>query len=92
MRASAISCRVVSAFMAIALGQGNAQVAKTQWRRVADQIRPKPPELAGFMDEGEDVLVLRARCLGVRERTLSSEREHSAPNFCNSSQGTQPRS
>jgi putative transposase len=70
MRASAISCRVVSAFMAIALAQGNAQVAKSQWRRVADEIRPKPPELAGFMDEGEDdVLVLRARRLGVREWT-----------------------
>jgi putative transposase len=56
--------------MVIALAQGNAQVAKTQWRRVADEIRPKPPELAGFMDEGEDdVLVLRARRLGVRERT-----------------------
>ena len=70
MRASAISCRVVSAFRAIALAQGNAQVARTQWRRVVDEIRPKPPELAGFMDEDEDdVLLLRARRLGVRERT-----------------------
>ncbi len=31
--------------------------AKTQWRRVADQLRPKLTRLAGFMDEAEaDVL------------------------------------
>jgi len=51
------SRRVVSAFMATAFAQDSADAAKTQWRRVADQLRPKLPKLAAFMDEAEtDVL------------------------------------
>ncbi len=51
------SRRVVSAFMATAFAQASAEAAKTQWRRVADQLRQKLPKLAGFMDEAEaDVL------------------------------------
>ena len=37
------SRRVVSAFMATAFAQDSADAAKTQWRRVADQLRPKLP-------------------------------------------------
>jgi len=49
--------RVVSAFIATAFAQDDAEAAKAQWRRVADQIRPKLPKLAGFLDEAEtDVL------------------------------------
>ena len=49
--------RVVSAFIATAFAQNDAEAAKRQWRLVADQIRPKVPKLAGFMDEAEpDVL------------------------------------
>ncbi len=48
------SRRVVSAFMATAFAQASAKAAKAQWRRVADQLRPKLPKLAGFMDEAED--------------------------------------
>jgi putative transposase len=49
--------RVVSAFIATAFAQDDAEAARTQWRRVADQLRPKLPKLAGFMDEAEaDVL------------------------------------
>jgi len=51
------SRRVVSAFMATAFAQDSAEAAKAQWRRVADQLRPKLPKLAAFMDEAEsDVL------------------------------------
>ena len=51
------SRRVVSAFIATAFAQDSAEAAKTQWRRVADQLRPKLTRLAGFMDEAEaDVL------------------------------------
>jgi putative transposase len=51
------SRRVVSAFMATAFAQDSAEAAKAQWRRVADQLKPKLPKLAGFMDEAEtDVL------------------------------------
>jgi putative transposase len=49
--------RVVSAFIATAFAQDDAEAAKTQRRRVADQIRPKLPKLAAFLDEAEtDVL------------------------------------
>jgi transposase-like protein len=49
--------RVVSAFIATAFAQDDADSAKAQWRRVSDQLRPKLPKLAGFLDEAEtDVL------------------------------------
>ena len=36
--------RVVSAFVATAFAQNDADSAKQQWRRVADQLRPEGPE------------------------------------------------
>src|ERR1700710_1479831 len=49
--------RVVSAFIATAFAQDDAEQAKAQWRRVADQLRPKLPKLAALMDHAEpDVL------------------------------------
>lgn len=49
--------RVVSAFIATAFAQNDAEAARTQWRRVADQLRPKLPKLAAFLDQAEtDVL------------------------------------
>ena len=49
--------RVVSAFIATAFAQDDAETARAQWRKVADQLRPKLPKLAGFLDEAEtDVL------------------------------------
>ena len=49
--------RVVSAFIATAFAQNDADNARQQWRRVADQLRPKVPKLANFMDDAEqDVL------------------------------------
>ena len=49
--------RVVSAFIATAFAQDDAEAARTQWRRVADQLRPKLPKLAAFLDDAEaDVL------------------------------------
>jgi transposase-like protein len=49
--------RVVSAFIATAFAQDDADAARAQWRRVADQLRPKLSKLAAFMDEAEaDVL------------------------------------
>ena len=55
--------RVVSAFIATAFAQDTAETAETaetastQWRAVADQIRPKVPKLATIMDDAEpDVL------------------------------------
>ena len=49
--------RVVSAFIATAFAQDDADAARQQWRRVADQLRPKVPKLAALMDEAEpDVL------------------------------------
>jgi putative transposase len=49
--------RVVSAFIATAFAQDDAGAASQQWRKVADQLRPKLPKLATLMDEAEpDVL------------------------------------
>jgi len=45
-------CRATTAF-----AQEDAAAARAQWRGVADQLRPKLPKLADFMDEVEaDVL------------------------------------
>jgi transposase-like protein len=49
--------RVASAFIATAFAQDDADAARVQWRKVADQLRPKVPKLAKLMDEAEtDVL------------------------------------
>jgi transposase-like protein len=48
---------VVSAFIATAFAQEDAETARAQWRQVADQLRPKVTKLAALMDEVEpDVL------------------------------------
>ena len=53
--------RVVSAFIATAYAQDDAEAARGQWRKVADQLRPKTPKLAALMDEAEaDVLAYMA--------------------------------
>jgi transposase-like protein len=46
--------RVVAAFIATAFAQNDAATARTQWRQVADQVRPKLPKLAALMDEAEE--------------------------------------
>jgi putative transposase len=44
-------------FIATAFAQDDAEQARAQWRRVADQLRPKLPKLAALMDHAEpDVL------------------------------------
>jgi transposase-like protein len=51
------SKRVAAAFIGTAFAQDDAAAARTQWRNVADQVRPKLPKLAAHMDEAEqDVL------------------------------------
>ena len=43
--------------MSAAFAQDDADAAKAQWRKVADQLRPKLPKLAGVLDDAEtDVL------------------------------------
>jgi transposase-like protein len=49
--------RVVAAFIGTAFAQNDAEAASQQWRRIADQLRPKVPKLARLMDDAEpDVL------------------------------------
>ncbi|MFN2638210.1 MAG: IS256 family transposase [Gemmatimonadaceae bacterium] len=49
--------RVVSAFIATAFAQNDAQAARRQWRNVSDQLRANVPKLAALMDDAEpDVL------------------------------------
>ena len=49
--------RVVAAFADAAFARDDAGTAKARWRKMAGQLRPKVPKLAGLMDEAEpDVL------------------------------------
>jgi putative transposase len=49
--------RLVSAWIGTAFAEADAPAAHAQWRRVADQLRPKAPKLAELMDAAEhDVL------------------------------------
>ncbi|MBM3642247.1 MAG: IS256 family transposase [Alphaproteobacteria bacterium] len=53
--------RVVSALIGTAFAQEDAEAAKTQWRKVADQLRPTVSKLAALMDDAEaDVLAYTA--------------------------------
>ena len=45
--------RVVSAFIATAFAQDDAEAARLQGRRVAGQLQPKVPKLATLMDTAE---------------------------------------
>ena len=48
---------IFSAFTATAFAQDDAEAARVQWCKIADQLRPKLPKLAAFLDEAEaDVL------------------------------------
>ena len=56
-RAGRTQRRIVSARIGTAFAQDAAAAARTQWRQVADQARPRLPSLAALMDEAEaDVL------------------------------------
>jgi putative transposase len=46
--------RVVAAFIATAFAQDSAAAASTQWRQVADQVRPKLTKLATLLDQAEE--------------------------------------
>jgi putative transposase len=60
--------RIVSAWIGTAYAEADAPAAHAQWRRVADQLRPKVPKLANLMDAAEeDVLAF-----------MSFPREHRA--------------
>ena len=79
--------RVVSAFVATAFAQEDADSAKVQWRQVADQLRPKVPKLAVLMDEAEhDVLAYmsfprehRRNCTPQTRSNGSMPRSSAAP-------------
>jgi transposase-like protein len=60
--------RVVSALIATAFAQDDAEAARTQWRKVADQLRPKLAKLAALMDEAEPD-VLAYMCFPAAHRT-----------------------
>jgi putative transposase len=65
--------RVVSAFIGTAFAQDDAEAARLQWRRVADQLRPKLPKLAAFLDEAEtDVLAYMSFPLAHRPKLHST--------------------
>ena len=46
--------RLLSAWIATAFAEADADGARKQWRSVADQLRPRVPKLAALMDTAED--------------------------------------
>lgn len=49
--------RIVAAWIGTAFAEADPDAARAQWRRVADQARPRVPKLAALMDDAEaDVL------------------------------------
>jgi putative transposase len=75
--------RVVSAFIATAFAQDDADAARTQWRRVADQLRPKLPKLAAFLDEAEaDVLAYMTFPAAHRAKLHSTNPLERKPSAC----------
>ena len=85
--------RVVSAFIGTAFAQDDAEAARTQWRQVADQLRPRVKKLAEFMDDAEsDVLAYRAGLYGLSggppaqvaldKPDRTAERRDQAPHRC----------
>ena len=48
--------RVVSAFIATAFAQDDAEAVRAQWRHIADQFRPKLPKLASLGEAKTDVV------------------------------------
>jgi transposase-like protein len=65
--------RVVAAFIGTAFAQDDATAARTQWRQVADQLRPRVPKLAAIMDEAEtDVLAYMAFPAALRQKLHST--------------------
>jgi putative transposase len=81
--------RVVSAFIATAFAQDDAGAARSQWRKVADQLRPRTLKLADLMDEAEaDVLAYMAFPAAHRTKLHSTnpiERLNGAPKSWGSS-------
>ena len=45
---------MISAFIGTAFAQEDAKSVKAEWRRVADQLRPKVKKLADLLDEAEE--------------------------------------
>ncbi len=65
--------RVVAAFMSAAFAQDDAEAAKLQWRKVAEQLRPKLPRLAALLDDAEtDVLAYMTFPAGHRTKLHST--------------------
>lgn len=76
--------RVVSAFTATAFGQDDAESARTQWRRVADQLRPKLPKLALFRDEADVLAYMTfpaAHCQSARNPSVTFSMRQCGVNF-----------
>ena len=71
--------QVVSALIATAFAQADADAARQQWRRVADQFRAKMPKLAVLMDNAEeDVLAYMTFPAAAQDQTTQRQTRWSA--------------
>ena len=64
---------MVASYIRTAFAQDTETAARAQWRKVADQLRPKLPKLAALMDDAEDdVLVHMAWPKDLRAKLHST--------------------
>jgi putative transposase len=71
--------RLVSAFIATAFAQDDAEAAKQQWRRVADQLRAKLPKLAALMDKAEPDFLAYIKFPGAASRQAALDQPDRTP-------------
>jgi transposase-like protein len=85
--------RVVSAFIATAFAQDDADAAKAHWRKVADQLRARLPKLAAFLDDAEPDSVTAGcvRCHGWPGMARRSCRHFPPEPTCANPPSTAPR-
>ncbi len=55
-----------------AFAQDDAEAAKVQWRKIAEQLRSKLPKLAAFMDESEADVLASTSCPAQHRAKLHS--------------------
>ncbi len=67
-RAAGASCRPSSR----PPSQDDAEAAKVQWRKIAEQLRSKLPKLAAFMDESEADVLAYTSCPAQHRAKLHS--------------------
>ncbi|SDE69539.1 Transposase, Mutator family [Belnapia rosea] len=82
--------RIVSAWIGTAYAQEDAAAAHTQWRTVADQLRPKVPKLAALMDAAEEDVLAYMRFPAAHRAWATQRARYMTPETIGTISGTAP--